>query len=97
LNDGLPGKIFNLGSGVRYSNLHVLALLTSIMHVSGDVFTFVEDRKGHDLRYALNARPSYRTLAWKPQVEIMNGLDATVRWYQENGFDYWKKNTDVTG
>lgn len=96
LNDGLPGKVFNLGSGVRYSNLHVLALLTSIMKVSGDVFTFVEDRKGHDLRYALNSRASYRTLSWRPSVELMNGLAHTVEWYQKNGFNYWEK-TDVAG
>lgn len=84
-----PG-VFNLGSGFRCSNLHILALLSMVMKESGDVFTFVEDRKGHDARYALDSSLVKELHSWEPTVGIMNGIDETVRWYKEFGASHWE-------
>ena len=57
-------------------------LILDILDKPHDLITFVEDRKGHDWRYAVDSSPT-RALGWAPKVEFEQGLKETVEWYKE--------------
>lgn len=85
---GEVGKVYNIGSGKRHSNMEVLAQLCKIMNLSLDEsIQYVTDRKGHDLAYAVDST-SMLALGWVPQVDLNEGLKKTVEWYQTNK-DWW--------
>ena len=49
-----------------------------------DLITYVTDRKGHDMRYAIDSRKLQRELGWEPSLQFEEGIEKTVRWYLEN-------------
>ena len=59
-----------------------------------DLITFVTDRPGHDMRYAIDASRIENELGWTPSVGIKQGLENTVRWYLDNEV-WWKEITDI--
>lgn len=74
------GHIFNIGIDREYENLEVAKMILDILGKPHDLITFVEDRKGHDWRYAVNSAPT-RALGWAPKVEFREGLKQTIEWY----------------
>jgi dTDP-glucose 4,6-dehydratase len=91
LERGRPGDRYNFGGGSERTNLQVAELICSIVdriaptaRSREKLITFVPDRPGHDLRYAVDADKSRRELEWRPRVEFEQGLEQTVRWYREN-------------
>jgi len=91
LDRGLPGERYNFGGGAERSNLQVSELICDILdrivpvaQSRRSLISFVADRPGHDLRYAVDAAKARRELDWQPRVELENGLEQTVRWYLEN-------------
>ena len=76
------GEIFNIGSGERIDNLQLAKDVLSILGKSHELITFVEDRKGHDFRYALDSSKIRRLAGWEPQHDYLQSLKATVAWYQ---------------
>ena len=102
LKKGVPGYAYNLGSRYRLSNLEVTSALCEIlgdMIPSGgqndylDLIQFVEDRPGHDLRYAMDSSRAKSHLDWETTVEFREGLVSTVEWYTHNR-QWW---TPITG
>ena len=51
---------------------------------SDDLITYVTDRKGHDMRYAIDSRKLQRELGWEPSLQFEEGIERTVRWYLDN-------------
>ncbi|RYH57182.1 MAG: dTDP-glucose 4,6-dehydratase [Alcaligenaceae bacterium] len=91
LSYGVPGESYNFGGGSERSNLDVVNLiseyyddLASPAVPTRSLITFVEDRAGHDLRYAIDSSKAQRELGWKPSRTFEDGLRATVRWYVES-------------
>jgi dTDP-glucose 4,6-dehydratase len=91
LNRGRPGERYNFGGGAERSNLMVSELICGILdrivpvaQSRTSLITFVADRPGHDLRYAVDAAKARRELDWQPRMELECGLEQTVRWYLEN-------------
>ena len=91
LNRGRPGERYNFGGGAERSNLMVSELICGILdrivpvaESRRSLITFVADRPGHDLRYAVDAAKARRELDWQPHMELECGLEQTVRWYLEN-------------
>jgi dTDP-glucose 4,6-dehydratase len=82
LHAGRPGEIYNIGFGPPLANLHVVRSLLQILHKSEGQIEFVEDRPGHDRRYALDSRKIRQELAWEPTVSFEEGLRRTVEWYR---------------
>jgi dTDP-glucose 4,6-dehydratase len=94
LTRGKPGEKYNVGSDSERTNLAVAkAICASLdrLRPTGAphdrLITRVEDRPGHDRRYAIDARKLRHELQWNAQVKFEEGLDATVRWYMEN--EWW--------
>ncbi len=84
LRKGTPGEIYNIGGCNEMANLELVRLLVDKLNVSRDLITFVQDRPGHDRRYAIDAGKIMDELGWKPSVSFAEGLGHTVDWYLEN-------------
>ena len=86
---GQNGEIYNIGAQNEKSNLEVVNLILEIMEKPKDLITFVEDRPGHDLRYALNTDKIMSELDWKPKTSFEKGIEDTIEWYLENK-EWWQ-------
>jgi dTDP-glucose 4,6-dehydratase len=84
LRRGVPGDVYNIGGCNEMRNLELVEMLVDKLGKSRDLITFVKDRPGHDLRYAIDASKIMGDLGWKPQVDFQAGLAMTVDWYLEN-------------
>ena len=89
---GKPGETYNVGGDNEWKNIDLVRLLCRIMDeklgrsagASAGLITFVTDRAGHDLRYAIDSSKLKRDLGWKPSVTFEQGLGMTVDWYLAN-------------
>lgn len=100
LMKGQPGEIYNIGSGAGTSNIELTRRLCAIVDAlrpgrikCESLITHVEDRPGHDRRYALDTTKIHSELCWRPDIALEDGLTKTVRWYQENE-DWWQRIQD---
>lgn len=82
LREGREGEIYNIGGHNERTNLQVVEAI--IRELGRGEITFVADRKGHDLRYAVDPQKIRRELGWAPQTDFETGIKKTVRWYLEN-------------
>lgn len=87
LGNGKPGEIYNIGSGLRYSNLHLAQLIVKCMGFGEDRISFVADRKGHDFRYAIS-RKKISALGFSPKLDFQESITETIGWYL-NHLDWW--------
>jgi dTDP-glucose 4,6-dehydratase len=98
LTAGVVGEVYNVGGWNEKTNLEVVHTLCDMLDVLApmpqgsyrDQITFVQDRPGHDRRYAIDARKIERELGWRPQETFESGIRKTVAWYLEN--DAWVRN-----
>lgn len=80
LSEGEPGEVYNIGTGEERTNLEVTEAIIDVVGGTEDQITFVEDRAGHDHRYALDASKIER-LGWEPSWSFEEGLQRTVEYY----------------
>ncbi len=78
------GAVYNVGGHNEYANIDVVKIILSEMGCSEDLITFVEDRKGHDRRYAIDPTLIENNLGWHPDTSFRDGIRLTVKWYLEN-------------
>jgi dTDP-glucose 4,6-dehydratase len=83
LEDGIPGQIYNLGALSERTNLQVVQAILAELGRGVEAIEFVEDRPGHDRRYAIDPTKAKRELGWRAEVSFEEGLRETVRWYRE--------------
>jgi dTDP-glucose 4,6-dehydratase len=83
LRDGTPGEVYNVSSGIELENIEVAKKILQAVGGSEDLITFVEDRAGHDQRYAV-ATDKIKSLGWAPRVSFEKGLHQTVDYYSDN-------------
>ncbi|SLN67654.1 dTDP-glucose 4,6-dehydratase 2 [Pseudoruegeria aquimaris] len=88
LERGAPGRRYNIGSETEVANLTLVKMICSILDRKrpacaphADLITFVTDRPGHDLRYAIDPGRLRDELGWRPSVPLAAGLEETVQWY----------------
>lgn len=84
LNEGKTGEVYNISSGEFRENLEVTRMLVEMMGKPQELIKFVEDRKGHDFRYAIDSSKIRSELGWEPLVSLETGLRGTVEWFTEN-------------
>ena len=90
LRKGQPGEVYNISAEQEQSNLDLINQLLDIMVKPRSLITFVNDRPGHDRRYALDAGKITRELGWKPHYRFKEALIATVDWYINNE-PWWRQ------
>jgi dTDP-glucose 4,6-dehydratase len=86
---GRPGEIYHIGGNEELTNRDLTALLLEACGADDDQVRHVEDRKGHDRRYALDDTKIRDELGYRPQVDFREGLAETVQWYRDNP-DWWR-------
>lgn len=84
LQKGRYGEAYNLGGQSEMKNLDVVKAILAILDKPESLITYVEDRKGHDYRYAIDFSKAESELGWRPTVTFEQGLESTVRWYLDN-------------
>lgn len=84
LEHGYSGDVINLGGGNERANIDVANEILLLVGNPQARIKLVQDRPGHDLRYALSSKKARDLLGWKPEVLFADGLQQTVRWYKEN-------------
>jgi dTDP-glucose 4,6-dehydratase len=93
LESGTPGEVYNVGGNNEMSNLEVVDTLCALLdefvldssyRPHNTLKIFVNDRPGHDQRYAIDASKLERELGWTPQETVETGMRKTVKWYLEN-------------
>jgi dTDP-glucose 4,6-dehydratase len=89
LMKGKPGEIYNIGGGLELTNLELTKQILSVMSKTESEIEYVQDRKGHDLRYSVDWSKAQKEIGYSPQVNFAKGLLETVNWYQENE-SWWK-------
>lgn len=78
------GEVYNIGGHNEYNNLEITKCILKFLDKSEDLITFVEDRKAHDRRYAMDPSKIERELGWKPSVTFEEGIEKTFDWYTKN-------------
>jgi dTDP-glucose 4,6-dehydratase len=89
LINGLSGEIYNIGGGRELTNNEITRLILEAMGADESSIEYVEDRKGHDLRYSVDWTKINRELGYNPQVKFEDGLRETIQWYRDNE-SWWK-------
>ncbi len=84
LKAGKPGEVYNVSSGSPQTNLKVVKTILRQLGKPEALVRFVEDRPGHDRRYALDSTKIRQALGWKPEVTFEEGIQKTIEWYQGN-------------
>lgn len=87
LTKGKAGEIYNIGGGTELNNLELTDKILNLMGKGQESIEYIEDRKGHDLRYSVDITKITNELGYAPQVDWEVGLKETINWYQEN--DAW--------
>jgi len=91
-HSGRPGEVYNIGGNNEWKNIDLVHLLCQVMDqkmkrtpgTAEQLITFVKDRPGHDLRYAIDSFKLKSELGWSPSVDFPTGLKKTVDWYFDN-------------
>lgn len=83
LRQGTPGEVYNVGASQERANLEIVRAILGLLGLEETRIEFVADRKGHDLRYAIDSSKLHQELGWTPQVDFQTGLQDTVQWYRE--------------
>jgi dTDP-glucose 4,6-dehydratase len=89
---GVIGETYNIGGHNEWTNIDLIKLLCKLMDrkldrhpgTSEKLISYVKDRAGHDLRYAIDASKLQNELGWKPSLQFEKGLDKTIDWYLQN-------------
>ncbi len=89
---GKPADTYNIGGFNEWKNIDIVRVLIRTVDrllgnpegCSDSLITYVEDRKGHDLRYAIDSTKLQRELGWEPSLQFEEGIEKTVRWYLDN-------------
>ena len=84
LEKGTPGETYNIGGHNEMRNIDIVRMILQELDKPESLITFVADRKGHDLRYAIGPSFIRDTLGWQPQTRFADGLHRTIAWYLSN-------------
>ncbi len=82
LQHGRIGEIYNVGSGEERSNLEIVRLICRSLNKTESLIQFVEDRKGHDVRYSLDVSKIHNELGWSPETAFDVGMAEMIQWYE---------------
>jgi len=90
IHKGRVGEVYNVGGHNEKQNIEIVKIIIDRLGKSEDLITYVTDRKGHDLRYAIDPTKITNELGWSPETKFEDGIEKTIRWYLENE-TWWKE------
>ena len=84
LHTGKIGEVYNIGGNNEKENIEIVKLILKYLNKSEDLIEYVEDRLGHDRRYAIDSTKIQKELGWKPKYTFEVGIEETIEWYLAN-------------
>ncbi len=90
IRKGTVGEVYNIGGHNEMANIDIVKMIIKALGKSEDLITFVTDRKGHDLRYAIDPTKIKEELGWEPETMFAEGIKLTIGWYLENSH-WWER------
>ena len=84
IHKGRVGEVYNVGGHNEMKNIDIVKLICKELGKSEDLITFVADRKGHDMRYAIDPTKIHNELGWLPETKFDDGIKKTIQWYLDN-------------
>lgn len=84
IHNGRVGEVYNIGGHNEKANIEVVKLILKELNKGEELITYVTDRKGHDMRYAIDPTKIHNELGWLPETKFEDGIKKTVKWYLEN-------------
>lgn len=90
LYKGTPGQVYNIGGNNEKTNIEIVKMLLAELGKQESLIKYVQDRLGHDRRYAIDASKIKNELGWEPATKFKDGLKNTIKWYVENKW-WWEK------
>lgn len=84
IHKGRVGEVYNIGGHNEMRNIDIVKLIVHELGKSEDLITYVTDRKGHDLRYAIDPTKIHNELGWLPETRFQDGIKKTIQWYLDN-------------
>ncbi len=90
IRHGTVGEVYNIGGHNEMKNIDIVKLICRKLNKPESLITFVTDRKGHDMRYAIDPTKIHRELGWLPETRFADGIEKTIQWYLDNT-EWWEK------
>ncbi len=84
LRNGKVGEVYNIGGHNEMRNINIVKIIIEALGKSENLITYVKDRAGHDLRYAIDPAKIHAELGWLPETKFVDGIQKTIRWYLDN-------------
>ena len=89
IHKGRVGEVYNIGGHNEMRNIDIVKLICKELGKSEDLITHVTDRKGHDMRYAIDPTKIHNELGWLPETKFEDGIKKTIQWYLDNK-EWWE-------
>lgn len=90
IRKGRVGEVYNVGGHNEMANIDIVRLILKKLNKPESLITYVADRKGHDLRYAIDPTKIHTELGWLPETKFADGIEKTIKWYLENR-EWWEE------
>lgn len=90
IHKGKIGEVYNVGGHNEKANIDIVKIILKILKKPESLITYVTDRKGHDMRYAIDPKKIHTELGWLPQTKFEDGIVKTVEWYLNNR-EWWEE------
>lgn len=89
IHKGRVGEVYNIGGHNEMRNIDIVKLICKELGKPESLITYVTDRKGHDMRYAIDPTKIHNELGWLPETKFQDGIKRTIKWYLENK-EWWE-------
>ena len=90
IRNGKVGEVYNIGGHNEMRNIDIVKIICQALDKPESLITYVTDRKGHDMRYAIDPAKIHAELGWLPETMFKDGIQKTIRWYLDNK-DWWER------
>ena len=89
IHNGRVGQVYNIGGHNEMTNIDIVKIICKELGKPESLITYVADRKGHDMRYAIDPTKIHNELGWLPETKFADGIKKTIQWYLENK-EWWE-------
>lgn len=84
IHNGIVGEVYNIGGHNEKRNIDIVKIICKELDKPESLIKYVSDRKGHDMRYAIDPTKIHNELGWYPETKFDEGIKKTIKWYLDN-------------